>query len=203
MSGDLRRAQIAKAVLQLVGKRGLLALTASTLADEVGVTSGALFRHFRSRDEMLAAAVHYAVDKIEGTFPDATLPGRERVVSLARNRVELLAAEPGLAWLLRSEQAYLALPEGAVTALRALVERSRRFFVTAIEDGAADGTIRRDIDANALALVVMGTVHALVGMPGVHRRPARAAQLNLDQVLLALAQLIAPVKPSPRKGENR
>ncbi|HXV75571.1 MAG TPA: TetR/AcrR family transcriptional regulator [Candidatus Polarisedimenticolaceae bacterium] len=109
-----RREEIARAVLTIIGARGRTALTTTTLAAEVGLTTGALYRHFASLDEILTEAVRYGVERIESTFPAAALPPLDRVLELARNRVRLLGRDRGLAWLLRSEQAYLTLPIHAV-----------------------------------------------------------------------------------------
>ena len=193
-----RREDIAKAVLRIVGERGLTALTTTAVAEEVGVTSGALFRHFASREEILDEVVRHAVERIEGTFPDPSLPPLERLLGLARNRVRLLGSEPGLAWLLLSDQASLALPADAVERLRGLVERSRRFLLDALRDGVRDGTIRDDIEPEVLLVPVMGTVHALVGMRGVHRGAARRNR-GPDRVFAALRRLIAPSHPQPQR----
>lgn len=200
--GPERREEIAKAVLRIVGDRGVAALSTTTLAEEVGVTSGALFRHFASRDEMLQAAVQHAVARIESTFPDPSLPPLERALGLARNRVRLLGAEPDLAWLLRSEQAYHMLPAAAVAQLRGLVKRSERCFIDAIREGVVQGTIRDDIDPESLRVLVMGTVHALIGMPGVHRRAKTARRPAPENVLAALERVLAPAGP-PKAARSR
>lgn len=184
----VRREQIALAALRIAGSRGLPALTAATLAEEVGVTSGALFRHFATVDAILAEAVRRAAARIEATFPDPALPPLPRLLTLVRDRVRLLSADPGLAWLLRSEQATLSLPAGAVRRLRALAERSRRFLLDALRKGAAAGSVRRDIAPEVLLVLVTGTVHAVVGLTGVHRGPPPAGP---DRVLAALEKLLA------------
>ena len=48
-----RRVEIAQAVLRIIGEQGITSFTTTALAKEIGVTSGALFRHFASRDEIL------------------------------------------------------------------------------------------------------------------------------------------------------
>ena len=101
----VRREEIAQAVLRIIGERGLTSLTTSNLAAEVGLTSGALFRHFASQDEILRETTRHAVARIEATFPDEPLSPVDRLLALARNRVRVLGADPGLAWFLRSEQA--------------------------------------------------------------------------------------------------
>lgn len=187
-----RQAEIARAALEIVGRNGIAALTAATLAREIGVTSGALFRHFASRDEILDASVSHAIARIEETFPDGSIPPLRRVMTLARNRVALLSADRGLAWLLRSEQAYHSLPPGAVERLSELAARSKRFLLEAIGEGARDGSIRDDVDPAALTVLVMGTIHALTGLPGVQGRASAAGQADPARVLDALEHVLAP-----------
>ncbi len=190
-----RRGEILQAVCRIIGGRGLSSLTTAVIADEVGVTSGALFRHFASREEMLDGAVRYAIERIGETFPDASLPPVERLLQIGRNRVALFRAEPGVAWLLRSEEALLALPPEAVARLREQVARSARYLLDTLREGVADGTIRNDIAPEELLVVVKGTIHALAGMPGVHgdaRTTKKTRAREPEPVFAALARLLAP-----------
>ena len=192
-----RREQIVQAVLHIIGEKGIAALSTGTLAEEVGVTTGALFRHFATREAILQEAVLYAVARIDETFPDSSLPPVQRLQQLARNRVELLGRNPGLAWLLRSEQAYLSLPENSTALLRDVVKRSRRYLLEAIREGAGRSEIRDDIEPEVLLVPILGTIHALVGMPGVHRAAARRP--DTERILEALMQMLAP----PTTGQKR
>jgi AcrR family transcriptional regulator len=187
-----RRVEIARAVLRIIGEQGITSFTTTALAKEIGVTSGALFRHFASRDEILQETVRYAVVKIEETFPDRSLPATERLLQLARNRVRLLGSEPGIVWLLRSEQAHLTLPKSAVKLLDSLINRSRQFLLDAIREGARQGTIRDDIKPDILLVLVMGTIHALLGMPGIRRPSKRKLSPDPELILSALMRMIAP-----------
>jgi len=196
-SSTERRAEIVQAVLRIIGERGLTSLSTAAIAEEVGVTSGALFRHFPTLDAVYRAVLQYAVARIDASFPDTKLSGLERLLALARNRVRLFRAEPGLAWLLRSDQAYLTLPGAAVDELRDVVERSKEFLVQALRDGAADGDIRSDLTPTELLLPVMGTIHALVGSPGIHRLVPGIRQPHVGRALATLGRLLAPASRSP------
>lgn len=202
-----RREEIVLAVLRIIGERGLTSLSTSSLAEEVGVTTGALFRHFHSREEILAEVVRHALARIEETFPEGSLPPLERLRQLAINRVRLLSENPGLSWLLRSEQAYLELPEASVELLRDAVKRSRRFLLDALREGAQRGEIRDDIEPELLLVPILGTIHALAGSPGLQRHSARDHQP--DRIISALLQMLAPSQPSTgrkhrrRQGDNR
>jgi len=195
--GAVRRVEIAEAALRLAGERGLAALTMATLAAEVGLTSGALFRHFASRGEILEAAVERAVARLEATFPP---PGRaplERILELARARVALLGAEPGLAWLLTSDQAYVSLPPGAVARLGGLVGRTRAVLLESLREGAADGGVRADVACEHLLVTVVGTIHALIGARGLQRGATGGARPAVEPVLAALARLLSPPSEPP------
>jgi uncharacterized protein YeaO (DUF488 family)/AcrR family transcriptional regulator len=186
-----RREQTVRAVLKIVTEGGAGALTTSALADEIGVTSGAIFRHFESLEEILRETVTYALARFETTFPPLDLPPLQRLAQLARNRVRLLREEPGLAWLLRSEGAWLTLPKDAIARLKEMVDRSARYLLDAIREGASEGAVRRDVEPDVLLVVVMGTIHALVGMTSVHQE-AVSRHADAEKPLDALVRLLAP-----------
>lgn len=194
-----RRQEIGEAALRIVGRQGVTALTTANLAREVDLTTGALFRHFATLDDVLREAVRQGLAKMESTFPDPTLPPLDRISALARSRVETLSWDPGLAWLVRSEQALLMLPGDAVDSLKEFVSRSRRFLLLAIREGAREGSIRRDIEPEALLVSVAGTIHALVGMPGIHRLAKGSRRVGPERVLLGLMRMLAP----PGRGTKR
>ncbi len=198
-----RRQEIGEAALQIAGRKGVAALTTANLAEEVGVTTGALFRHFPTLDDVLREAVRLGLERMEATFPDPSLPPLDRISELARNRVAILSRDPGLAWLVRSEQALLVLPEDAVSTLQEFVSRSRRFLLDAVQEGAGEGAIRRDIEPEALLVAVAGTIHALVGMPGIHRLARGSRRVEGERVLSGLMLMLAPSRPGRRRKGKR
>jgi AcrR family transcriptional regulator len=195
-SGTERREEIALAILRIIGEKGLTSLTTATIAAEVGVSSGALFRHFASREEMLQATVEHALRKIEMTFPDESLPPLERLLELASSRVRLLDANPGIAWLLKSDQAYLELPAKAVQQLVGLAKRSRTVVLGAIREGAVQGSIRNDIAPEVLIVTVVGTIHALTGLSSTNRPSTLRKKPDPEHVLAGLGLMLAA--PNPR-----
>jgi AcrR family transcriptional regulator len=187
-----RREEIAAAALRLIGERGRTALTTSNLAAVLGLSSGALFRHFATLDDVLREAAALGARKIEATFPDESLPPLERLMTLAKRRVHVVGGDSGLAWLVRSDEVHLTLPEDALAELRRLVARSKRFLLAAIREGVADGSIREDIEPEILLVPVMGTIHTLIGMPGIHRSSKQSRGVDPERVLSALALLLEP-----------
>ena len=157
----IRRLEIAEAAIRLAGEGGAPGLTAAAIAAEVGLTSGALFRHFDSIDAILEAAAARAVELVEAAFPSHDLPARERLEALVAGRVALLLEHPGLVWLLLSDQAAMRLPESARQRLRALAVRTRSELTEAIHAARATGELRADVAPEAQLTILIGSVHAL------------------------------------------
>lgn len=183
---DERRDDIAFAALRILGRGGRKALTITTLAEEVGFTNGALYRHYSSIEDIVAESALITIEAVEDTFPLSSIPPLTRLMLLARNRVNTLAGSAGHAWMLRSEQAPELLPSPTVTQLRGLVRRSRDYILRAIREGSEAGTIRSDIAPEQLAVIVLGTIHALTG-PGTKSGSARSnAVKTLDALKTVL-----------------
>jgi AcrR family transcriptional regulator len=183
---EQRRREIAAAALRILGEHGPTAFTTAALAEAVGVTTGALFRHFASLDEILDEVVRDAVERIEATLPPADLPPVERLRRLAALRVAALRLEPGLAWLLRSTQAARVLPARARSRLAALARRTRAVVLRAFDEARAAGTVRKDVPREALVLLFTATVHELGARPQGRGAPGPAAALD------ALFHVLAP-----------
>lgn len=96
----------AEAALQLAAEKGLKALTVSTLASRLGVTKGSFYWHFKSRSELLAAALQ----RWEQRATTENVRALEAMPD-PRRRLELILAastEPP-----RSRSLYAALAEAA------------------------------------------------------------------------------------------
>jgi hypothetical protein len=81
----------------------------------------------------------------------------------------------------------------AVGWLAEIIKRSRLYVLTALREGAAEGTIRDDIEPEILSVTVMGTIHALIGMTGMRRRVASEGKEDPETVLNALMRMIEPL----------
>ena len=179
---EVRRTEIADAALRVVASRGIAALTTRALAETVGLTSGALFKHFENRDAMFLGMAERVRELLETTYPDPSLPPRERLHRLADARLTLVSGSSGVLTLVLSEQFALALPDEAVRVLREAIARTHDFVARAVADGQADGSVRTDVSAEALALLFMGAMQmtALARRTGaVGSRPDAVEALDL------------------------
>ncbi|MCA8939242.1 MAG: TetR/AcrR family transcriptional regulator [Planctomycetes bacterium] len=185
-----RRREIIDVVFALIGEEGISALTTKNIAARLGLSNGAIFRHFASLEELLGAAALSAVEALEATFPDDDESPKGRLFALAQSRVKLLAEKPGMAWMLTSDQAQIVLPSDAKAALKKVSQRSKRYLLKALRDAQAQGEIREDVEAACLLVIVTGVIHRLIGSAGIHGS-ARGAP-SADGVLNALERMLKP-----------
>jgi AcrR family transcriptional regulator len=183
---DVRRPEIADAGLHIVATQGIAALSTRVLADAVGLTTGALFKHFPSRDAFLLGMAERVRELLQATYPDTALPPSERLHRLAEARLALVSGRAGVLALVLSEQFALALPDEAVRVLREAIGQTHAFVAHAIRDGQADGSIRADVPAEALALLFMGALQ----MTALARRTGAVAAI--PDAVEALDVLLRP-----------
>jgi len=195
--GIERRGEIAKAALRLLGRGGLSAVTSASLAAEVGVSPAALFRHFDTLAAIVEAAVDLAVARLDGCLQATDAPPVDRLRALAEARVSLLLEQPGIAWLLRSEQAHASLPAPALERLHGAIARSRTYIHGAIRAGVECGALRSDVSPRVLLTIFTATIHTLVARAGVAQQAV--ARPDADDVLPGLFTLLCTLPPeSPR-----
>ncbi len=160
-SHEERREEIADAALRIIATRGLTNLKVSALAKELGVTGGALYRHYPSTDAILDAVAARAAELLDGTFPDPSLPPLEWLERFVLSRAETVSGHAGLSRLLLSEQVAMAMPESALEHLRDAVRKTFVSVEQAIRRGQEQGAIRSDLASVQLAPIVMGTIQML------------------------------------------
>jgi AcrR family transcriptional regulator len=140
------RARIIAAARAAIADEGDVRLNA--IARQAGVGQGTLYRHFPTREDLLAEVYREDVDALVAAAP-ALLAEHEPLTALAR-------------WLDRVAD-YARVKRGVFAAVEASVSRELAAHsqgpigeaLTALLDtGKADGTIRPDIDARDVILLI-------------------------------------------------
>lgn len=198
-TSEVRQSELTDAALHLIATRGIAALTTRRLADEVGLSSGAIFRHFASLEALLDAVVSRVETVLDTTYPPSELPARERLERFVAARSALVGSQVGILRLVLCEQFLLALPKSGSARLSACVQKTRKFVRDCLREGQETGDLRADVDAEALAVVVMGTLQMLALSTAKRRRRATEAQA-VRSGLVAL--LRPPVAAGPRRGRR-
>ncbi|MBK8240668.1 MAG: TetR/AcrR family transcriptional regulator [Deltaproteobacteria bacterium] len=190
---EQRQVELTDAALRLVATKGIAALNTRSLAAEVGLSTGAIFRHFASLEALLEAVVARVEAVLESTYPAADLPPIERLERFVVARSTAVGNQLGILRLVLSEQFLLALPKSGSDRLTSCVEKTRAFVLACLRDGQTSGELRADLPAETLAPIVMGTVQMLALSPSKPRQREAEARAVLGSLLALLrSPIVAP-----------
>lgn len=178
-----RQAEIVAAALRLAREASPTLITTSDIAAAVGVTQGAVFKHFPTKDAIWLAAMGWVRGQLLAALTQAAQAAPTPLASLEavfKAHVAFVASHPGVPRLIFHE---LQQPtESAVKQeVRTLLQAYRKLLMSLLGDAAERGQVPADLDREAAATLFVGIVQGLVmqamAAGGVAAMKARAAPL--------------------------
>ena len=157
-----RRREIIDAARLVITERGMQALTIGNLARAVGVSEGAIYRHFRGKKQILAGLIEdidhrlsLQIDLIDGD-PDAGLMRLEQV--LKHNVAP--STQTGVSFLVIAE-VLMNGDDELRRLMQAAIDKHLAMIEAQLSVGAQKGEVRPDVDLRAAALQFYGLTQAV------------------------------------------
>jgi TetR/AcrR family fatty acid metabolism transcriptional regulator len=194
--GVLRKAQIIEATLRLIAEHGLAGTSMSRIAEEVGISNAALYRHFASRDDIVIAAHNSLIARVFAWLTSSRAADvMDRLRELGRTHAEIFSKDiegfnapmfQFISWLPRDR-------------VREHVVRRRiemlRWYAELVDEGKAQGSIRRDIETELIVAELFAWIwwEDLSYLEGLDREATLAASADMFDRLLARIDGRVPV----------
>ncbi len=127
------------------------------VAADVGVTKGALYHHFGSKDGLVEAVYKEAIRRHADRAMEASAEGtgRERLLALVDASTRLYTSRTPFYRVLTALHLSAAMERPALAEIaRRMQRRQRDFMIDLVRQGQRDGSIRATLDAEALGLTV-------------------------------------------------
>lgn len=164
LPAEERRTMTVAAVLDLAATQNPNEITTAAIAQRVGLTHGALFRHFPDKDAIWAAVMEWVADtllqRIEQSAAGVASP-LAAMAAMFDGHVEFVRAYPGVPRMLFGEL-QRAEPTAAKRQVQALLQRYRERLQRLIAAGMQAGELAPDLDADAAAALFIGSIQGLV-----------------------------------------
>ena len=161
-STAIRREQIVTAALDLVGARGIKALTITAVAAEIGVVPSAIYRHFKGKGEVIDAIVELIGNRVQSNIKTVCAEAEdavERLRLLHARHIRMIRENNGIPRLIFSEDIFDAQTEnGSKERLYAIIQAYRRGVAEIVREGQERGTLRSDIAPEAVSLMFLGLI---------------------------------------------
>ncbi len=164
LTADERRAATVQAVVDLAAEQNPSDITTTAIAARMGLTQGALFRHFPTKEAILLAVMSWVTERLLARVDKAAEGAASPVAVLEAvflTHIDFVTEHPGVPRIIFGElqRPGDTPPKQMVQALiRRYGERLRR----QIETGKALGELDAGLDTDAAATLFIGTIQGLV-----------------------------------------
>lgn len=157
---EVRQDEIARAALELVGTQGMKGLSMAAIARKVGIVPSGIYRHFRSKDEVVDAILDYlqrglssnvrAIAYMEGT-------ALERLRFLLMKHVDLIRQNKSIPVVVFSTEVYNGSPRRRVRLL-GIIEAYLSEIAALVTQGQREGSICKELEPKTVAIMFMGLI---------------------------------------------
>ena len=164
LPADERRAATVEAVVDLAAEQNPSDITTTAIAQRMGLTQGALFRHFPTKDAILQAVMSWVTERLLARVDKAAEGTTSPVAALEAvfmTHIDFVSEHPGVPRMLFGElqRPGETLPKRMVqTLIQHYGERLHRL----LEAGKAQGELDAGLDVDAAAVLFIGTIQGLV-----------------------------------------
>ena len=154
-----RQTEIINAAVQIIAANGIQALTTKMLAEYIGISEPALYRHFKNKAEIIRVMlVQFDVDLESISRRRA---GWETVRAFFVYRIEQIINAPQWANIIFSEELFLHSNEYS-TLLKEMMHKHRNLIMEHLVFAIKNGEIRSDIAPADIFRILAGSLRLLI-----------------------------------------
>ena len=165
-STAIRKQQIIDAARKLIIKKGSEHLTVRAMAKEVGLTEAAIYRHFKSKREILSFLMNHIMDTmlhdVERTATENS-PSLDTIDQALKQHLSEIEQRKGMSFQIIAEIISLGdkkLNKDVYEKLNVYIDRLKNL----LSEGVRSGSVKDDIDLGASALLLFGMIQGLANI---------------------------------------
>ena len=177
-----RQAEIVATALRLARESSPALITTADIATAIGVTQGAVFKHFPTKDAIWLAAMRWVretlLHELQAAADEAVTPV-DALAAIFKAHVEFVIAHPGVPRFIFHELQQPA-DSAAKLEVRGVLQAYRKLLLGRLAESIARQQVSADLDPEAAATSFIGLIQGLVmqsmltGRPAVMRQQASA-----------------------------
>lgn len=159
-----RQQEIIETALGLIHEKGIQGLTIKNIAQRLGITEPAIYRHFENKIQILVALLDLLKKNTSGIFQaelNSDEPAVQKIERLFEKHFKSFADMPSLASVVFSEELFRN-EEKLIGKISEVIEHNNQTLLSILAKGQQKNEIRNDIDTGHLAVFIMGALRLFV-----------------------------------------
>lgn len=164
LPAEKRKAATVQAVLMLAADRNPNEITTSAIAAIMGLTQGALFRHFLNKDIIWQSVMEWVSDCLLSRVDHAIHSAKSPLTALEAifmSHIDFVSRYPGVPRILLTELQRTGMTPAKKMAQTLLINYEQR-LQTVIETGKTFGELDAAVSTKSAATLFVGTIQGLV-----------------------------------------
>lgn len=164
LPADERRAATVEAVVALAAEQNPSDITTTAIAERMGLTQGALFRHFPTKDAILESVMDWVAERLLARIDKAAARAASPMAALEAMfmaHIDFVSEHPGVPRMIFGElqRAEDTAPKKLV---QSLLRRYRERLQRQLEAGKKQGALDAGLNVAAASVSFIGAVQGLV-----------------------------------------
>jgi AcrR family transcriptional regulator len=197
----IRREQIAEAALSLIANQGLRRLSMAAVARRVGLVPSGIYRHFKSKNDLLAAVLDRIEQRLLANVQEALRENTdplERIKGVLMRHIRFIREGKviSIPRMVFSEEGAGDNPELRRRVLNVFTNYIEQ-IVEIVRQGQTQGQIRADIDVQTVTMMIFGIIvpggilwHLTEGDFDITRHAQRAWRLLSSAIIVPSNNLV-------------
>ena len=164
MNLSKRQIEILEASLDIIDQGGIQSLTIKNISKKVGISEPAIYRHFDSKTDILLAILDYFIVNNNQIIRKDLMQNEDIKIVITKlfdNFTQTFLDYPALISIIFSEEIFRNDPIFREKSNR-ILNGNFEMITQLIKKGQASGQIQKDLDASALATMVMGSLRLCI-----------------------------------------
>lgn len=160
---EVRQQQITEAALHVIGQKGISGATTAEIAAATGISEGNLYRHFRSKEEIIKAIIDKIGTDLSSILTSATEIDDpvKKLELIFKRHISYIEGHVGIPRTIFSEET-IVVNENLRVKIGITISNYFQGVKKIVEQGQRDGLIDLEMDSLAIVSMFIGTIHFLV-----------------------------------------
>ncbi|WP_262250102.1 TetR/AcrR family transcriptional regulator [Parapedobacter soli] len=160
-----RQIEIMEAATNRISKFGIQNLTIKTLAEDIGLSEPALYRHFKSKNEILLSLLAYFNSEMKNRIQ--SLPFKpnytegDKLRAIFNSQLQTFINKPAIVSVIFAESIF-HFDNSLSNKVSEIMDLMHQYVKTNIEKGQRNGTYNKLIGASTLTTIILGGMRMTV-----------------------------------------